>query len=110
MLGRIGLLLGIMSFVIVVRKNLASRRNEICIYRSLGFPEQKIISLLQVENNAVPVFAIVTGFLGALLAAGGGITNIGWWIWLTSSAFSIIFLMCVLVFIKKEVKKRIIEK
>jgi putative ABC transport system permease protein len=105
MLGSIGMLLGIMSFVIVVRKNLVSRRNEISIYHSLGFPNRKIAKLLQKENILVPVFAIVTGFLGAMFAAGGGITHIGLWIWLTSFAFTILFVVCVLIFVKKVVER-----
>ena len=36
-LGGLGLLLGILSFIIVIRKNLAMRRDEIRLYRVLGF-------------------------------------------------------------------------
>ena len=41
-LGGLGLLLGILSFIIVIRKNLAMRRDEIRLYRVLGFTDGQI--------------------------------------------------------------------
>ena len=110
MLGSIGLLLGIMSFIIVIRKNLASRRQEIHVYRSLGFPDQKIADLLYVENSIVPVYAIGTGFIGAFLAAGGGIANVSLWLLLTAVVFTALFVGCVLVFISRDVACRVSTK
>jgi putative ABC transport system permease protein len=105
MLGSIGLLLGLMSFVIVIRKNLASRQEEIGVYRSLGFPARKIRDFLYAENSVVPLYAIGTGIIGAILAAGGGLANVGLWIWLLSFVFSVLFVTGILVFIKKVVEK-----
>jgi len=104
MLGSVGLLLGIMSFVIVVRKNLVSRRQEIHVYRSLGFSDQRIANFLYVENSIVPLYAIGTGFIGAFLAASGGLSNVSVWILLTSFFFTILFAGCILVFIRKVVR------
>ena len=101
MLGSIGLLLGIMSFVIVIRKNLASRRQEIHVYRSLGFPERMIAKLLYIENSIVPLYAIGAGFVGALLAAGGGIAHVSGWLLLISFFFAMLFVGCILLFIKR---------
>ena len=103
MLGSIGLLLGIMSFIIVVRKNLASRQEEINVYCSLGFPSSTIAYFLRIENNAVPLYAIGTGIIGSMLTAGGGLTNISVSIWLTVIAFAMLFVAGVLVFIRKEI-------
>ena len=112
MLGSIGLLLGIMSFLIVIRKNLASRRNEISVYRSLGFPTQRIIRFLRIENKIVPLYAIGTGAIGAILAAGGGIAHVSMWIWLTSLCFVLLFIVGLWVFIKVTVENAVksIEK
>ncbi|MDR1380003.1 MAG: ABC transporter permease, partial [Tannerella sp.] len=57
-LGGLGLLLGIMSFIIVVRKNLVARRREIRLYRTLGFTDEKTGQILYRENVAVPLYAI----------------------------------------------------
>ena len=103
MLGSIGLLLGIMSFIIVIRKNLASRQEEIGVYRALGFPDRRIAEFLYVENSSVPLYAICTGVIGAILAAGGGIANVGVWVWTASFAFAVVFVTGVLVFVKREV-------
>jgi putative ABC transport system permease protein len=105
MLGSIGLLLGIMSFIIVIRKNLASRQQEIHVYRSLGFPDRKIARFLRMENNAVPLYAIGTGVAGAFLAAGGGLANVSVWILLTSILFATLFVGCILVFVRRIVNK-----
>ena len=104
MLGSIGLLLGIMSFIIVIRKNLASRKQEIHVYLSLGFPDRKIARFLYVENSAVPLYAIGTGVIGSFLAAGGGIANISVWLLLISIGFAILFAGCLLVFVRKVVE------
>ena len=103
MLGSVGLMLGIMSFIIVIRKNLVLRQQEIYVYRSLGFPDRKIAEFLYKENSIVPLYAIGTGFVGAFLAAGGGIVNVSIWLLLTSFVFAMLFVGCILVFIKKVV-------
>jgi putative ABC transport system permease protein len=109
MLGSIGMLLGIMSFIIVVRKNLASRREEINVYRSLGFPDGKIAHFLRIENNTVPIYAIGTGVIGAILAAGGGMANVTMWVWIASLVFSTLFIIGVMVFIRLIINKIMVE-
>ena len=49
-LGGLGLLLGILSFIIVIRKNLAMRRDEIRLYRVLGFTDGQIGRIFYKEN------------------------------------------------------------
>ena len=66
-LGSIGLLLGLVSFVIVVRKNLAMRSYEITLYKTLGFPARRIKRLLFVENLLIPLAAIAVGLLAAVI-------------------------------------------
>lgn len=52
-LGGLGLLLGILSFIIVIRKNLAMRRDEIRLYRVLGFTDGQIgrISIRRISSS-----------------------------------------------------------
>ena len=108
-LGGIGLLLGIMSFTIVIRKDLVSRKEQIKVYRSLGFHENRIESLLIRENMLVPLYAIAVGALGSLLGIGSGFANVGFWIWLITIIQTVLFVTCVMIFIKKSVRKAVGE-
>lgn len=106
-LGGIGLLIGIMSFIIVVRKNLAMRRREIGLYRMLGFNDQRIEQILYRENLFVPLYAVATGIISALVGVSINFTNTGVRIWLLALFFMLLFVICLLVFIKKSVKNEI---
>jgi putative ABC transport system permease protein len=99
-LGGLGLLLGIFSFIIVVRKNIVARLKEITLYRSLGFDEKRIISLLYQENILIPLCAIAIGALGSLLGIISGFGNVSIWIWSLVFVFLAIFVLCVMVFVK----------
>ena len=79
-LGGIGLLLGIFSFIIVVRKNLVARKAEINLYHSLGFGKQRIIDLLYRENIIVPLCAIFVGASGSLIGVSMGFGNVSSWV------------------------------
>ena len=104
-LGGIGLLLGIMSFIIVIRKDLVSRKEQITICRSLGYHESKIERLLVRENMIVPLYAIALGIFGSLLGIGSGFANVGMWVWLITIIQTVLFVACVILFIKKSVRK-----
>ena len=103
-LGGIGLLLGIMSFIIVVRKSLAARRKEIALYRTLGFPNGKIEQTLYRENLTVPLYAIITGVLCSLTGVGVSYANTGAGLWMMALLFTIAFIGFVILFLKKSVK------
>ena len=102
-LGGLGLLLGIMSFIIVVRKNLVMRRNEIELYSTLGFTKERIAHFLYRENILVPLYAIATGVISSLIGVGFGLINTGVWIWLIALSFMFFFVVCVMVFVRKAV-------
>lgn len=106
-LGCLGLLLGIMGFVIVIRKNLSMRMREINMYRTLGFTDKRIEMLLYKENLLVPLYALATGFISALIGVSSTFTNAGIWIWLLALIFIIVFIVFVLVFVKISVKEEI---
>ena len=103
-LGGLGLLLGIFSFIIVVRKNLLARMKEITLYRSLGFDEKRILHLLYKENSIIPLYAISTGAFGSLLGVSMGLGNVSVWIWALALVFLVIFIICVMVFVKISVR------
>ncbi len=108
-LGGIGLLLGFMSFVIVVRKNLVMRRGEIGLYRTLGFTEGKIEKIHYRENRLDPLYAFFTGIIASFTGVSGGIGNVGRGVWLTALFFALLLLLCTVVFIKREVKKEVLN-
>jgi putative ABC transport system permease protein len=102
-LGSLGLLLGIISFVIVIRKNLTMRRREIDLYRTLGFTDSKIERTLYRENLLVPLYAIATGVIGSLISVGISFANTSIWLWLMALVFTLFFVVCVVVFVRKSV-------
>jgi putative ABC transport system permease protein len=103
-LGGLGLLLGIMGFVIVVRKNFAARQQEIALYHALGFTDATVGKLLYRENIIVPVYAIITGTLASVTGVSAGFANVSLWLWFTALTFTIIFILCVLLFVKQAAK------
>ncbi len=106
-LGGLGLLLGIVSFIIVVRKNLSMRRKEINLYRMLGFTDHKIEQTLYRENLFVPLYAIATGVLSSLIGVSISFMNTGIWIWFLAFLFTLLFVFCVVVFVRKSVRAEI---
>lgn len=103
-LGGLGLLLGIMGFIIVIRKNLLMRHSEINLYRILGFEDHKIEQALYQENLLVPLYAIFTGVVSSLVGVSLSFMNTGLWVWLTAFLFAIFFVGCVIVFVRKSVR------
>jgi len=103
-LGGLGLLLGLFSFIIVVRKSMIARLEEIRIYHSLGFDEQRITRLLYKENILIPLFAISTGTLGAFLGVSMGLGHVSVGIWAITASFLTALVLCVVVFVKSTVR------
>lgn len=60
-LGLLGLMLGLVSLLIVIRKNLVARSEEIRLYHALGFPTATIVYMFRCEQLIVPLLAIITG-------------------------------------------------
>ena len=104
-LGGLGLLLGIFSFIIVVRKNLLARAKEITLYRSLGFNEKRLQNLLYKENIIIPLSAIFTGSLLSLFGVFFGFGNVSTSTWLLAIFFLVMFVCCVLIFVRISVQQ-----
>jgi len=107
-LGGLGLLLGIFSFIVVVRKNIVARNKEVVLYRSLGFDEKRIQHLLYKENIIVPLAAIFTGALCSFAGVSLGLGNVSATIWALAILFLTIFVCCIIVFVKHSVKSYLI--
>ena len=108
-LGGLGLLLGIFSFIIVVRKNLLARTKEIILYRSLGFDEKRIFNLLYRENIIIPVCAIFVGVFGSLFGVIFGFGNVSVGIWTLAGLFLVGFVFCVMWFVKSSVREYLLK-
>ena len=109
-LGGLGLLLGIFSLIIVVRKNTVARMKEVTLYRSLGFDEKRVVGLFYKENIIIPVCAILIGALGSLLGIISGFGNVSFWIWMIAIIFFTIFILCVMLFVKSSVRRSVVSK
>ena len=80
-LGGLGLLLGIFSLMIIVRKNLAAQAHTIRQYRAMGFDDSLVAKVLLHENLLVPLYAVCVGATGSVISisanvAGAGVTTL----------------------------------
>lgn len=76
-LGGLGLLLGIFSLMIIVRKNLTAQTATIQQYRAIGFGDRLIQSLLLRENLLVPLYAVAVGATGSVISINANIGGAG---------------------------------
>lgn len=76
-LGGLGLLLGIFSLMIIVRKNLTAQTATIRQYRAMGFGDSLIQSLLLRENLLVPIYAVAVGATGSVISISANIGGAG---------------------------------
>lgn len=106
-LGSIGLLLGLLSFVIVVRKNLTRSRADIAHYLLLGFAPSHVAEILYRENIFVPRVAIVVGVIGAIIGVGHQIVAVGFGVWLGAVVITFALWMVADIFIRNEIRKTI---
>ncbi|MDR1594778.1 MAG: ABC transporter permease [Prevotellaceae bacterium] len=103
-LGGLGLLLGMASLIIVVRKDLISRAGQINLLRAIGFSDERISRLLKVETRIVPVSAVFAGVALSLLAVIEGVAGVSIGIWITALVFMLLLIAGVWVFIDKSVE------
>lgn len=95
-LGGLGLLLGIFSLVIIVRKNLTAQTNTIQQYRSMGFSKHLIGQILLRENIIVPFYAILIGATGSIISISANVGGAGFTALL--SALTILIIICLILF------------
>ena len=95
-LGGLGLLLGIFSLMIIVRKNLTAQTATICQYRAMGFGERLIQNLLLRENLLVPLYAVAVGATGSVISISANIGGAGKGTLLL--AFAVLVVICFLLY------------
>ena len=95
-LGGLGLLLGIFSLFIILRKNLTAQADTLRQYRSMGFSEPTIQSLLLHENLIVPLFAVAVGATGAVISISANVSGAGTGTFLL--ALVILAAICILLY------------
>ena len=95
-LGGLGLLLGIFSLMIIVRKNLTAQTATICQYRAMGFGERLIQNLLLRENLLVPLYAVAIGATGSVISLSANISGAGKGTLLL--AFAVLVVICLLLY------------
>jgi hypothetical protein len=95
-LGGLGLLLGVFSLMIIVRKNLTAQTSTIQQYRAMGFSERLIGQLLLRENLLVPLYAICIGATGSVISMSANIGGAGFATILL--ALAVLFVICFLLF------------
>lgn len=76
-LGGLGMLLGIFSLIIIVRKNLTAQQKSIEQYKILGFRDETLLNMLIRENIIVPIYAIIIGATGSFISISSNITGAG---------------------------------
>ncbi len=76
-LGGLGLLLGLFSLLVIVRKNLAASQSTIEQYRAMGFTTSLVRRLMYNENVIIPFFAIVVGAIGSVISISANVSGAG---------------------------------
>ena len=109
MLGGIGLLVGIGSFIIVVRKRLSGRRKEIALLRSLGFRDGVIRQLLLRENLPVPLLSVFLGTTAAIVSVSLSFGAISPLTWITCLVICILLVVLAWWFIDRTARQAILE-
>jgi len=67
-LGALGLLLGTFGLATVQVRNVIERRGELALLRASGFRRRRLASLVMLENVALLLGGLLTGFLAALVS------------------------------------------
>lgn len=101
MLGAVGLLLGIMSFALGVRKRLQTKKKDILLLRSLGFSDSAISSLLKKENTPAPTIAVLIGLGAAVLSVVVSFGAIPPWTWATCITTTVLCIVLLLLSVGK---------
>lgn len=106
-LGGIGLLLGLFSLLVVLRKNLAARSEEIRLLRQLGYRRSGVERLLVRENLPVPALAVLSGVSGALVSILSAFGNVSEGIWILVAVLALLLLSGVGLAVKAAVRHSI---
>ncbi len=104
LLGALGVLLGIVALVVGIRKDLLECREDIRVYRVLGYPEKRIGEILYRENIILPLYSIIVGTVGAVLAVAGSFTFTSPLTWVLVLAILALTILLTLLSVKRAVR------
>lgn len=106
-LGSIGLMIGIFSLIVVIRKTLARQSDNTRLMLLLGYSPSAIKAILYKENSFAPMCAIVIGVVGAVMGIGTQWRAVSPIIWASAGVITIILLYLTRRFINIEIIKAI---
>lgn len=109
-LGGLGLLLGILSLLVVLRKHLAARQQEIAHYDTLGFSMDQIARMLRWENKLPTLYAILTGAVGSIISISASMNAIHADTWLMAVLLLLLILSITILFINYIINPKRIRK
>lgn len=101
MLGAIGLVLGVASFVLGVHKRLATKKTDIRLMRALGFGDKAIARSLARENTPIPVLAVILGLLSAVVSVAVSFGAIPLWTWAVCLITSLLSIFLILYSVQR---------
>ncbi len=104
-LGGLGLLLGLFSLIVIVRKNLTAQTTAIRQYCALGFTKNLIGRLLIRENLIVPVFSIFAGATGAVISISANMGGAG----LVTILVSLVVLIVICILLLYGIKNMVMQ-
>lgn len=107
MLGAMGLLIGIVSFVIGVRKRLSRKKEEISLLKSLGYPDSMTESSLAYENSILPTAAVALGFISAVVSVISSFGAISPWTWLVCITTTVLCVFIVIRSVRKMARQAV---
>ena len=109
-LGGLGLLLGLASLLIVIRKNIAARRQETELYKTLGFSTDSIVRMFRREQSIVPLYAIFTGTTGSIISISANAKGVSPSIWLFALVLLLLLIITTMVIIQISINSKSIQK
>ena len=103
-LGSLGLLLGLISFVIIIRKNLIRSLSSVRQWLLLGFSLGEIEQMLYRENIFAARWAIIVGVAGAIVGIGRQWMAVSIGIWIAAVVVVALLWYVSQIFVREQVR------
>ncbi len=94
-LGVLGMLLGIFSLIIIIRKNLTAQLPSLRQYAVMGFSQPTLCRMLVREHVIIPIYAIFIGAMGSVISISANFAGAGPLTLFVASACLLFLLLCV---------------
>ncbi len=105
MLGAIGLLLGLLSFFILTRKDIHARTEDIRLMKQLGYSRGRVEEQLDRTLLPVPLASVAAGVFAALVSVLASLGGIPLPIWLLCLLLTCLFLWLVRRYVRRAVRE-----